>query len=72
MVDDGWEDKKESMEEDAKDFPENTANWTGEKVHLTLPTLPLGTKYSDTNSMIGRRSRTSPRQHRRRLRPLRK
>lgn len=53
MTDDGWEDKKEGIEEGVKDFPENAANWTGEKVRSpllhTLPTLHR-TKCNDTNS----------------------
>lgn len=30
--DDGWENKKDDIEEDAQDFPENAAHWTGDKV----------------------------------------
>lgn len=32
MADDGWEEKKEDIEEGVHDFPENAAHWTGEKV----------------------------------------
>lgn len=38
-LDDGFEDKKEDIEEGVQDFPENAAHWTGEKVcfYLILP-----------------------------------
>lgn len=36
-ADDGWEDKKDDIEEGVHDFPENAAHWTGEKVRY--PTL---------------------------------
>ncbi|ODM19966.1 hypothetical protein SI65_04952 [Aspergillus cristatus] len=31
-IHDGWEEKKDSIEEGVHDFPENAAHWTGEKV----------------------------------------
>lgn len=44
-ADDGWENKKDDIEEGVEDFPENTAHWTGEKVrHPTLfTTIELDT-----------------------------
>ncbi|OJJ79609.1 WW domain-containing protein [Aspergillus glaucus CBS 516.65] len=31
-IHDGWEDKKDDIQEGVQDFPENAAHWTGEKV----------------------------------------
>ncbi|KAI5300570.1 hypothetical protein KEM55_006540 [Ascosphaera atra] len=31
-IHEGWEEKKDDIEEDVRDLPENAAEWTGEKV----------------------------------------
>lgn len=46
MTDDGWEDKKDDIQEGVQDFPENAAHWTGEKVRYPTP-QPL--KWTKTN-----------------------
>lgn len=37
VADDGWEEKKDDIEEGVHDFPENAAHWTGEKVRYPIP-----------------------------------